>query len=91
MAISVGRALGWGVTVAVVTTVATLAVSFLGRLDISVPGVLEVTSSDSADRPETSFVFNPLATIVFALLLATLIWGVGQIRSRRRANRIESD
>jgi hypothetical protein len=84
---SVGRALAWGFIAAIAATLALLAVSFFGRLDLDLPGIVAVTSSGSAGPPQTSLVFNPLATIALALVLATILWSVSRVRRRRRTGR----
>ena len=76
-------ALGIGLTVAFVTTVVAIVVGFVAQLDLSVPGVIEI-SSTTAGAPSTEVFFNPLAPMLMALLVALLMWAMARLHARRQ-------
>jgi hypothetical protein len=77
------KALGIGLTVAFMTTFVAVIVAFIGQLELSVPGVIEISSTQSG-APSTAFYFNPLAPLLLALLVAVVTWGVARLRTRRQ-------
>jgi hypothetical protein len=77
------RAMGWGLLLAFLTTVAILVVGFIAGAGFRIPGVMELSSSSSGGKPSTEFTFNPLAPIVLALVFGLLIWSLSHARSSR--------
>ena len=77
------KALAWGIGLAVVATAGVLLVGFLGRMTISLPGFVEVSSSTEG-APQTELQFNPLAPLLLAVGLAVVIWLVGWLAGRRK-------
>lgn len=80
---SLSKAVLWGFVTSAVVTFVVLMVAFTARLDLEVPGVVSVDSTSEAGAPATNLTFNPLATVLLALVLAVLLWGAGRLRSRR--------
>jgi hypothetical protein len=68
-----GHAVSIGVALALVITVAAIAAAFVLQLSVDVPGVLQIAPGGNG-APSTAFVFNPLATMVLALVIALAIW-----------------
>jgi hypothetical protein len=56
------RSLSWGITLAVLATVAGIVVAFATSADLAVPGLLEIESQQRDGKPETEFMFNPLVS-----------------------------
>jgi hypothetical protein len=82
-----GHAVSIGVVLALAITVAAIVAAFVLRLSVDVPGVLQIAPSGEG-APSTAFVFNPLATVVLAVLIALAVWvpvRLARARSHRTA------
>lgn len=83
MHISLNRSLGWGLALALLATVATLIVGFIVGAGFNIPGIMEMSSASSDNKPTTEFFFNPLAPLMLAVVLGLVIWSVGRARNPR--------
>lgn len=84
MSMSFGKALAWGLALSLVATVALLVVGFVGGVSLSVPGVVELSSANDG-APQSEMSFNPLAVVLLALVVASMLWGLGKVRARSHA------
>ena len=80
---TLNRSLGWGLVLAIAATVILLVVGFIAGAGFEVPGVMEMSSSTSGGGQTTEFFFNPLATLLLAVLIGFGIWAVSRARSSR--------
>lgn len=80
-------ALGLGLTVAFVLTVAGIVLSFATQATLSVPGIIDISPAPAGEAPSVGFFFNPLAPLALALVIATAIWLTSRAAVRRHSTR----
>lgn len=77
----IGKAIVWGAISAVVAIIVILVVGFVFGLNITIPGLLTLSSASSG-APHTETWFNPLGVIGLIVILSAVFWLLGRIRQQ---------
>jgi len=80
---SLSRSLGWGLLLTLVAILATASVGFVAGTDVSIPGIVEMSSSSPGERPATEAFFNPLALLALVVVLGLVIRSAARAHSSR--------
>lgn len=74
---AIRTAFGAALVVTFIGGAALLLAGFFGRIEVDLPGILELRSG-SAGAFEAELWFNPLAPLVLLVVLSLAIWSVGR-------------
>jgi hypothetical protein len=81
---SLSRSLGWGLVLTLAAILATAAVGFVAGTDVSIPGILEMSSSSPGERPATEAFFNPLALLALVVVFGLVVRSATSARNSRQ-------